>query len=124
MRDKKRLNVLFSRAKNGLYVVGRKKCIDSLKIFNGKFLQKFQSEYLRFCRHLTAPTDCAWYQPGQVNVGDAEDLEPDDIAEKEGEEEGKEENASIEVSGSSFLVLEAKKQTWDLTFDPLAKYLF
>jgi len=63
MKDKKRLNVLFSRAKNGLYVVGNKKCIDSLKGSNGKFLQKFQSEYLRFCRHLTAPTDCAWYQP-------------------------------------------------------------
>jgi hypothetical protein len=127
MRDKKRLNVLFSRAKNGLYVVGRKKCIDSLNISNGKFLQKFQSEYLRFCRHLTAPMDCAWYQPGQVNVGDAEDedLEPDDdITEKEGEEEGKEENAPIEASGPSFPVLEAKKQTWDLTFDPLAKYLF
>ena len=113
MRDKKRLNVLFSRAKNGLYVVGRKKCIDSLKISNGKFLQKFQSEYLRFCRHLTTPTDCAWYQPGQVNVGDAEDedLEPDDITEKEGEEEGKEENAPNEASGSSFPVLEAKEQT-------------
>ena len=63
MKDKKRLNVLFSRAKNGLYVVGNKKWIDSLKGSNGKFLQKFQSEYLRFCRHLTAPTDCAWYQP-------------------------------------------------------------
>jgi len=63
MKDKMRLNVLFSRAKNGLYVVGNKKCIDSLNVFNGKFLKKFQSEYLRFCRHLTAPTDCAWYQP-------------------------------------------------------------
>ena len=59
-------------------------------------------------------------------MGDAEDedLEPDDITEKEGEKEGKEENAPIEVSGSSFPVLEAKKQMWNLTFDPLAKYLF
>jgi hypothetical protein len=113
MKDKKRLNVLFSRAKNGLYVVGKKKCIDSLKISNGKFLKKFQSEYLRFRRQLTAPTDCAWYQPGQVDVRDAEDedFEPIETTEEEEEEEkeGKKEKAPIEVSGSSFPVFKAKK---------------
>ena len=120
MKDKKRLNVLFSRAKNGLYVVGNKKCIDSLKISNGKFLKKFQSEYLRFRRRLTAPTDCAWYQPGQADVRDAEDedFEPVETTEEEEEEEeeeveeekeGKKEKAPIEVSGSSFPVFKVKK---------------
>jgi hypothetical protein len=89
MKDKKRLNVLFSRAKNGLYVVDHKKCIDDLNRSNGKFLQKFQSEYLRFCRHLTAPVDCHWYQPEQIDdyqEGDDEPLLPDIEEEPEDED--------------------------------------
>jgi hypothetical protein len=64
-------------SKDGLYVIGHKKCIDDLNRSNGKFLQKFQSEYLRSCRHLTAPVDCHWYQPGQVNVHQEGDNEPE-----------------------------------------------
>src|SRR5436190_14591035 len=80
MKEKRRLNVLFSRAKNGLYIVGHKQDIDDLKRSDGKFLRDFQSVFLSNCRHLEVSDACNWYQPGQVDVtqeADAE-LEPAD----------------------------------------------
>ena len=80
MRDKARLNVLFSRSRNGLYIISNKKCIDALKRSEGKFLLKFQSKYLRYRSQQLGPTECVWYQPGQVDITDAadEELESDD----------------------------------------------
>jgi len=43
MKERNRINVLLSRAKNGLYVVGNKTWVDSLPRSEAKFLLKFQS---------------------------------------------------------------------------------
>src|SRR2546423_13903966 len=41
MKNRNRLDLLLSRAKNGLYVMGNKPWIDSLNRQEGKFLLKF-----------------------------------------------------------------------------------
>jgi hypothetical protein len=75
LKDRRRLNVLFSRAKHGLYVVGNKRFIDRLDESKGRFLGQFQSEYLKFCRRRTSCTECRWYQPGQVDVSNEANVE-------------------------------------------------
>ena len=80
-----RLNTLFSRGKNGLYIIGKKSHIDNLTKSQGRWLRKFQSEYLRFRKVVAGKPTSPYYQPGQVdlNIYDEEELE-----EQEGGSEG------------------------------------
>jgi hypothetical protein len=75
LKDRRRLSVLLSRAKHGLSVMGNKQFIDRLDQSKGRFLINFQSEYIQFCRRRTSPTECRWYQPGQVDVSQEADAE-------------------------------------------------
>ena len=83
MKERNRINVLLSRAKNGLYVVRNKTWVDSLPRSEAKFLLKFQSEYRSVTRKMNVPTSCRWYQPGQVDVGQEADQEPEPADQEE-----------------------------------------
>jgi AAA domain len=63
-----RLNTLFSRGKNGLNIIGKKSHIDKLTKSQGRWLQKFQSEYLRFRTVVVGKPTSSYYQPGQINL--------------------------------------------------------
>ena len=82
-----RLNTLFSRGKNGLYIIGKKSHIDKLTKSEGRWLQKFQSEYLRFRIAVAGKPTSPYYRPGHVglnNIYDEELEEQEDESEDEG----------------------------------------
>jgi hypothetical protein len=83
-----RLNTLFSRGKNGLYIIGKKSHIDKLTKSHGRWPKKFQSEYLRFRTAVVGKPTSPYYQPGQVDLNNIYDEEELEGQEDELEDEG------------------------------------
>ena len=54
---------------------------------DGKFLLKFQSEFLSNCRHFDTPDSCQSYQPRQVDVIHEVDVEAEPQTEEDDDEQ-------------------------------------
>ena len=98
---------MFSRAKYCLIVIANKKGIDALNKREGKMLQKFRTEFMKWKRQQSSPESCKYDSPGQVGLVNARDAleysldeqgnEPDNVDEQGNEpdtvnEQGKEPN--------------------------------